>query len=133
MFLGVISDATWNLAPTGKAQINKVRQKLRDTIIPRGGSNLSKLIYNTYVVPTINWEPLLAKIELKDLNSLDSQMAQMINLQYGLARRDSVIGPIRPVLHYGGGLFGFTWQDICSVTRELDITLVSPVYAGRTL
>ena len=70
--LGILFIKSGNSSATGKMLLAKARAKIRETRIPRGcGPNTCPLFASTYLTPTINWSPLMARLDSKELNKLD--------------------------------------------------------------
>ena len=131
--LGIFFNNNGDSSQTGKVLVNKAKEKMANGRIPKGGPSLAALITNTYYVPTINWSPIMARINPKELNKLDSQLTRTIKGHFGLTMSDSAISLMRPRSCFGGGITSFTGFDLRGNARELETTLANPADVGIAL
>ena len=90
--LGLIFNPDGDSSDTGKMLVKKAKSKLENVNIPKSaGPSICSLLSQVYVTPTINWSLVFARIDLKELNDLDTAQSKKFKRHFGLALSDSSI------------------------------------------
>ncbi|KAL7526274.1 hypothetical protein ACHAWF_006127 [Thalassiosira exigua] len=118
--LGVFFKTTGDTASTGETLIRRLNHKISEINIPRGlGPKATAQAMTTYVSRSIEWAPILNKLNVADLVGCDRTIARIGKHAFGLAKTDSAIGIFLPEEYFGMNVASTIDIYLKGVAREM--------------